>query len=862
MRGWVVTDRGPDGTEKVELSHEALILEWDRLRDWLETDRVFRVWQQQMWLSARHWRESGNDPAALLRGGRLAEAERWVEERDRNVSPAALTYIAASVEDRKRREMEEAAQRAAALNQMTALAESESKRANVEAQAKRRLSLLTAGLAAAALLLLGVTFFALQAQRMANEQRQQAEANAKLALSRQLGAQAVHAAETNVDLASLLSLEMLKLSESEGDVNEMFARLELNPLLTTLLYGADTPLYGLAFTADGQRLVGGTEHGDILSWDLATQQPARGIPNQGAIALGFSISPRGDRLIVVDGAVCVLYDALTMQEIARLQGHPSDIVRAAFTYDGSRLFTTDGEYDSRLWDADTGAFIMRLPIDVERDVFGPISADGAIVALGDHPGDEDALDLWNTKTMTQTGARRAGHISEINNLAVSPDGQVIATTSNDGTTRLWNAKTGAPQGEPLRGHVGRVLFSTFSPDSEVLATGGTDNKVLLWNIETGTQLGPPLVGHGNWVRTGAFSPDGRTLATGDADGRVLLWNVARSNPLQGHTQRARSAAISPDGNTLVTGGFDHQLIVRDAATLKQRRVMETEHPNAIIQVAFSPDGKSFASVDAGGGMVLWDPATWQPRQALNRQRESVLLGLAYSPDSRELAAGAFDGTIQFWDVVSGQPKGTPIAAHSNWVMALAYSPNGDQLVSGSKDGVISRWNAKTYELIDTVPTAHTNWVTDLAFAPDGAAFVSASADGSMRVWDAVTGAPIGTPLVADGNQIWSVSFDKSYNPAQLVSLGGDGTIYWWDWAQRRLARPPLRTGKETEEMVLSSDGRLVVLGAVDTDAFALRLSRVPWADLACQIANRALSADEWKTYMGDLPYSPSCVGPG
>jgi KaiC/GvpD/RAD55 family RecA-like ATPase len=98
----VVTDRDPAGEEVVEVAHEALIRSWGRLRNWMDANRAFRVWQERLRVVLRQWEASGRDVGALLRGVPLAEAERWLWEKSDDLNPDERRYIQESVALRER----------------------------------------------------------------------------------------------------------------------------------------------------------------------------------------------------------------------------------------------------------------------------------------------------------------------------------------------------------------------------------------------------------------------------------------------------------------------------------------------------------------------------------------------------------------------------------------------------------------------------------------------------------------------------------------------------------------------------------------------------------------------------------------
>lgn len=93
----VVTGRDAQGQETVEVVHEALLRHWQPLRQWIEQDRQFRVWQNRLRLAIREWEEKNKDEGALLRGARLAEAEERLNNHADELSQTEKEYIKSSV---------------------------------------------------------------------------------------------------------------------------------------------------------------------------------------------------------------------------------------------------------------------------------------------------------------------------------------------------------------------------------------------------------------------------------------------------------------------------------------------------------------------------------------------------------------------------------------------------------------------------------------------------------------------------------------------------------------------------------------------------------------------------------------------
>lgn len=110
----------------------------------------------------------------------------------------------------------------------------------------------------------------------------------------------------------------------------------------------------------------------------------------------------------------------------------------------------------------------------------------------------------------------------------------------------------------LSGHAWAVLTVAFSPDGQILATGSDDNTIKLWEVNTG-QLISTLVGHSWSVVAVAFTADGETLLSASCDKTVKLWRVSTAEEivtLSGHVDSVSAVAVSKVTQLIASGSRD------------------------------------------------------------------------------------------------------------------------------------------------------------------------------------------------------------------------------------------------------------------------------------------------------------------
>jgi len=847
--------------ETAEIIHDALLREWGLLQSWLQEDRRFLAWRQEIGERAQDWQSREKDMGVLLRGVPLAEAEIWLAQRSPELGEAEQAYIKAGIQLRQQEASERESQRLRELQQAQKLVKTQ----------RQRTMVLLAGLIIAVVLgmiafsLGGVSFVlfrlsnanltdaqAANTQSAANAATAQiastqsaanaatAEAFAADAIANAAAAQAASTqsaanaatAEANAAEAQYqtnIALNRLAIAQSQFTlldtgphiiqsgllaveglrgtsvlIADNAARRVLNILgfpVTKVMH--DDSVNVVVFSPDGRWVASGDSDGIIRVWKSTDgTEIARMEHDEAVTAIAFS--PNGQWIISgsTDDTARV-WNVITSREIARML-HSNVVSYVAFNPDGQRVVSASWDGTVRVWEASTGIEISRMVHDgvVTAVAFSP---DGHWLVSGGELSDATAR-VWDAATGEEI--TRVVHDRAVYAVAVSPDGQWVVTGDLSGNMSVWEAATGVEIARRTSG--GSVFHVVFSPDGSWIASGSIAGIATVWETTTGREIA--RMAHEDEVEALAFSPDGRYLLSGSWDGTARVWDALTGTEIARmvHDDRVSAAAFSPDGRQIVSAGG---------------RTVWVWEMNMEIGIA-SDDHTTAAAISQDGRQVVLgsDTGSIQVLDLISRIevahiiQNSLVSAIAISPDGKMVVSGECEeswnnqcltGSAIVWEVATGIEVAR--MTHYGAVNAVAFSPDGRWIISGgaNQDHTARVWDA--YTGIEIARVTHDDWVAEVAFNPDGQWVVSAGGN-TAWVWEARTGNIIASTTHDD--RVSDVNF--SPDGRWIVSQDGVGNGRVWEAATGaeifRIPEPIDVGGYSTSNSaVFSPDGSLIVL---------------------------------------------------
>jgi WD40 repeat protein/class 3 adenylate cyclase len=825
-------DRDPvTGNPTVGVAHEALLVEWARLRGWLEAAREDLRAQRRLAASVREWLDAGREHSFLVAGSRLEQFEGWRESSGLGATPEEREFLEASLSERERRRA-------------------------LERRSVRRLRALVAVLTVAALLAGAMTVFAFT-------QRGRAQREGRLAAARELAAAAVANLDVDPERSILLAMEAVKRTRSvDGSVlpeaEEALHRAVGASRIVSSFPGAGGDV---DWSPKGVFVTEGVEDSGIIDIrDVATGKSVQTFKGH-LVDINFvAFSPDGSLLATTgDDDLLKVWNPATGAAVSSHLG-VGLAVGPSFSRDGSLVAAAwPDEGIARVVDPVRRREVRTLNLPGANDT--AFTPDGKRLAVSS--GDESGVAVFDIET-----GKRAfdliGHEFPVNDVSWSPDGRDLATASSDGSSKVWDGRSGRLR-FTLSGHTGTVSSVDWSPDSSRVITGGSDGTGRVWEItEGGARQVQVLSAQGlSGGVVARFSPDGTKVMTGDVGvTNVKIWDVGLSGDAEWANLPVQElwpgdVRFSPDGRQVVATGGRDSVTVWDLATGKAVRTSRPDPAQDPPGFEFqswdlSPDGTSIVAAGLDGTARAWDTATGKElSRVVPHEQEPT--DVNWSPDGSHLVVGSFDGTTKIVDR-SGREARVLKDDQDFYVASVRFSPDGRLVATsavpkrGNPDYHVRIWDWQRNTVIRQIDTAAEVSVFD----PSGSRIATAAPRGDARVWDVESGAELAT-LAGHTGGINDLAF--SPDGARIATVGFDGNVRLFDAASGQLLLMLRGHTLGVFSVTFSPDGTKLASESADGTARIWALDLNDLIEIATDELTRGLTTDECRQYL-HLPRCP------
>ncbi|MGX9890511.1 nSTAND1 domain-containing NTPase [Streptomyces sp. NPDC002276] len=810
-------------TEHVEISHEALLRAWPRLREWIDKDRVVLCTRQQLTDAAERWADSGREPGLLYRGTALLLAE----EAGAGASGPASEFLAAARIQENR---------------------------HIQTQARFVRRLRHAVAALAVLLVLAVTGGFVAAQ-----QRSVADSRTRQAWSQRAAARADQLRDTDPAIAAQVAVASRQLADTP-EARSAVLSSGGTPIATRLPAFAAT-VTGLAVGGNDTILVTADAADGLRLWDLtsgyAPAETLKVTPSSPITALAFS----GHTLVTAhrDGGVrrWQVSDARTLGPPTEVYRHP-DARWVAVSADGRTVASADGGGRIRVH-RPTG--VSPIPLSVgSRPAGVALSGAGDVLASGDASGPH----AWHLGSVRPEPMKLEGSF-EAKSVAVRRDGQEMAFGGDDHNVWLWTGP--GPPSKTLHQHREDVSAIAYTPGG-TLVTGSVDRDVLVWRDRQPAET----LRHPDTV-VDVRAAD-RFVVTRAADNIVRIWRLP-SPVVEADQGNLQAVAYRPDGKLLATAGWN--------GTVGLWRTDDPRHPRLVTRLktggevvftlAIADEGRLLATGDKRGQLTLWNisnPERARHLATVTAVENGAVSTVTLSPDGRMAVTGGQDKVARLWNLEKpGKPFQTTHCDHAESVWATALTRDGRLLATGGVDRTVRLWDTTdpthTPVLLHQPGDVHASTISGIAFSPDRRLLAIGGYDSTIQLWDVShpRNPHLRSTLVGHLSRIYDVAFSPHGN--LLGSVSADRTARLWDVSSPRSPQPVATlSGHQAGVEGLAFHPTLPLLSTVGDDGTIRSWDTrpKPTAATLCERAGAVLTAPEWDRLLPGLPYHRPCPGTG
>ncbi|XP_044797395.1 apoptotic protease-activating factor 1 isoform X3 [Bubalus bubalis] len=499
-----------------------------------------------------------------------------------------------------------------------------------------------------------------------------------------------------------------------------------------------------------------------------------------------------------------VFKAETGEKLLEIKAHEDEVLCCAFSADDKFIATCSVDKKVKIWNSVTGE-LVRIYDEHSEQVnccHFTNNSNHLLLATGSN---DYFLKLWD---LNQEECRNTmfGHTNSVSHCRFSPDDQVLASCSADGTLKielrlletqkkntlkvfrdrilislLWDVKSA---NERKSINVKQFFLNSEEPqeDLEVIvkccswsADGAkimvaAKNKVFLFDIHASGLLAEIHMGHHSTVQYCDFSPHNHLAVVALSQYCVELWSMdsgLKVADCRGHLSWVHCVMFSPDGSSFLTSSDDQTIrlwetkkVCKNSATVLKQE----------IDVVFQENEVTVLAVDNIRRLQLINGNTGQ----IDYLTEAQVSCCCLSPHLQYLAFGGEDGAIQILELLNNKIFQSR-NGHKTTVRHIQFTADGKTLISSSDDSAVQIWNWQSEDPFFL--QAHQETVKDFRLLKNSR-LLTWSFDGTVKVWNIIT-RRIEKDFLCHQDTV--LSCDISSDATKFSSTSADKTAKIWSF---------------------------------------------------------------------------------
>ena len=679
-------------------------------------------------------------------------------------------------------------------------------------------------------------------RKEAEQQRHAAEEQRRIAVGRQLGAEAPTVMDGSPDLLArgvLLAIEAARHFESVEADQSLRKGLSLLPQ-RILHRSLPQPLTAIASSRDGKYLATGTKDGYVQVLDTGTWAEMFSV-KQTAPVRDLKFRPTdGEHLAIAMGDSVEVRETSTGKEIWRFQ-QGGEVNAVTYSTEGRYVATGSQDRMARIYEADTGREIAYFLH--EAGVYDvKLNPDDRYLATASRH-----TTVWEIGTGKLKFASSGGEFVQY-----SDKGNYLAIVGEP-LIEMWDFTNGIPrcdaeevQQTNLESGLGRSIFTKAVPcraDTRTQESEATDKGTPMERV------------HGDTI---TFNKDERHVAIGTVEGNVRVWELKPSFreieligvnkdrlsvvPFRHHRRLLTKVRFSHEGNRIAVGK-DKVIRVWDVAS--KTEVARMQHDRTIKVFWFHPAGEYLYALSDDDVLSMWSITERKDRMTVtrhlwkdddilrtthlsseDRRRINNYLLLGFSRDGKYLSAPSLSQgyKLRIWAVSNGEEvdENNPLVPRDTWEITGGIFPtylsregvSNEKFRATASGDTVHVWLASgTEKGKEIAQLKYERNVVGVSFSPDDQYLITLCEGEPVRIWELPDAREVAR-IEPDNLDVATLSF--SPDGRYLATATWDGTIELWLWRMEDLINE------------------------------------------ACSRLTRNLTREEWKQYLGDEPYRKTC----